>query len=148
MPWNLPFQPDVGIQTSILMSESLVGLRVAATRQNAGRPRNACAAAGGVAAPPPEIGSVNAPGPTARASVIVVLGSLSDARLSHGWAAVAVNSPFAVTAASAPPPTSANISAYFMKPPPFGGHDLPQVSRCRTLTHQAGALLPSEDSPQ
>jgi hypothetical protein len=36
--WNLPFQPDAGNQTSILMSDSADGLRVAATRQNAGRP--------------------------------------------------------------------------------------------------------------
>ena len=34
--WNLPFHPDAGNQTSILMSESLVGFSVAATRQNAG----------------------------------------------------------------------------------------------------------------
>src|SRR5581483_786872 len=30
---SLPFQPDSGIQTSILTSESVVGLSVAATRQ-------------------------------------------------------------------------------------------------------------------
>src|SRR6266849_1403255 len=39
--WNLPFQPDAGIQTSILMSESPVGFSVAATRQNAGSVLNA-----------------------------------------------------------------------------------------------------------
>src|SRR5215510_8219082 len=33
---NLPFQPAAGNQTSILMSESLVGVSVAVTRQNAG----------------------------------------------------------------------------------------------------------------
>ena len=42
---NLPFQPDAGSQTSILMSESAVGLSVAATRQNAGRSANWVAAA-------------------------------------------------------------------------------------------------------
>jgi hypothetical protein len=31
--WNLPFQPVAGSHTSILMSESLVGVSVAATRQ-------------------------------------------------------------------------------------------------------------------
>ena len=35
--WNLPFQSAAGSQTSTLMSESLVGLSVAATRQNSGR---------------------------------------------------------------------------------------------------------------
>jgi hypothetical protein len=35
--WNLPFQPDAGSHTSILMSESLDGLLVIATRQKAGR---------------------------------------------------------------------------------------------------------------
>src|SRR5271165_1927799 len=35
-PSNFPFQPEAGIQTSILMSESLVGFNLAATRQNAG----------------------------------------------------------------------------------------------------------------
>ena len=39
--WNLPFQPEMGNHTSILMSESLEGVSVAATRQNAGRPANA-----------------------------------------------------------------------------------------------------------
>jgi len=33
---SFPFQPEVGIQTSILMSESLVGVSLAETRQNAG----------------------------------------------------------------------------------------------------------------
>ncbi len=37
---NLPFQAAAGIQSSILMSESLDGLSVAATRQNAGRSAN------------------------------------------------------------------------------------------------------------
>src|SRR5271166_2115083 len=35
-PSNFPFQPEAGIQISILMSESLVGFNLAATRQNAG----------------------------------------------------------------------------------------------------------------
>jgi hypothetical protein len=33
---NFPFQLSIGSQTSILMSESLDGVRVAVTRQNAG----------------------------------------------------------------------------------------------------------------
>src|SRR6266566_2767458 len=43
--WNLPFQPDAGNQTSILMSESLLGVIVADTRQNDGSAAYACAAA-------------------------------------------------------------------------------------------------------
>src|ERR1700674_2127723 len=82
--WNLPFQPDAGIQTSILISESEDGFSDAATRQNAGRSRKVCAAGGtDAAAPPAGIGSVNAPEPTACASVIVALGSFSVAKLSH-----------------------------------------------------------------
>jgi hypothetical protein len=37
VPAYLPFQPENGIHTSILMSESEVGVKVAAIRQNAGR---------------------------------------------------------------------------------------------------------------
>ena len=36
MPWNFPFQFALGIQTSNLISESLVGLITPATRQKAG----------------------------------------------------------------------------------------------------------------
>jgi hypothetical protein len=84
---NFPFQPDAGIQTSILMSESVDGFSVAATRQNAGRPLAACTKVAGAGVPPAAIGIVNAPASTARASVIVVFGSASDARLSHVWPA-------------------------------------------------------------
>jgi hypothetical protein len=38
VPRNLPFQPLSGSQTSILMLESELGVSVAVTRQNAGRP--------------------------------------------------------------------------------------------------------------
>src|SRR5688572_26700425 len=77
-PWNLPFHPAAGIQTSILISESLVGRIVARTRQ--------CA---GVAAPP----RAPAAAATDSAAVIVVSGSLSVERLSQGAAraGVAVN---------------------------------------------------------
>ncbi len=51
--WNLPFHPEAGSHTSILMSESLVGFNVAATRQKAGSavksPASLCAS--GVNAP-------------------------------------------------------------------------------------------------
>ena len=48
--WNLPFHPPVGSHTSILISESLVGFNVAATRQNDGSFANrfaACLTSGG-----------------------------------------------------------------------------------------------------
>ena len=73
--WNLPFQPDAGIQTSILISESRVGFSVAATRQNAGRAREASAALPG---------GVKGPASTACASVIVAFGSASIDRAAHG----------------------------------------------------------------
>src|SRR5438093_7570113 len=88
--WSLPFQTDAGSHTSILMSESLDGVNVAATRQNAGRSRKACAAAAGEAAPPTRAGGVNAPASTTCASVIVVFSSVRDAKLSHDVAAVNV----------------------------------------------------------
>src|ERR1041384_3067072 len=75
-PRYLPFHPVSGSHTSILMSESLAGLRVAATRQNAGR---FFTEAGGALAR----GGMNAPAATVCASVMVVSGRLSVARLSH-----------------------------------------------------------------
>src|SRR5580704_16727685 len=85
-PWNLPFHPSDGSQTSILMSESLLGRKVAATRQKAGR---LLGETGDGMNPPP--GIVNAPAATVCASVMVVSGSAKDARLSQvpawAWAA-------------------------------------------------------------
>src|SRR5262245_39078159 len=78
---NLPFQFDAGNHTSILMSESGVGFTEAATRQNAGRSLNGAPPP----RPPPPAGA-NAPAATDCASVIVVSGSFSEARLSHGAA--------------------------------------------------------------
>src|SRR6188768_4529062 len=77
---NLPFQLAAGSHTSILMSESAVGLSVAATRQKAGRSANGL--------PPRPPGCENAPAATASAAVIVAAGSASDARLSHVAACV------------------------------------------------------------
>src|SRR5215475_8553778 len=74
MPWNLPFQFALGIQTSNLISESLVGLITPATRQNAGKSLY------GVAEP---VGGANAPAATDCAAVIVVLGSFNSASPSH-----------------------------------------------------------------
>jgi hypothetical protein len=66
-----PFhEPAAGSHTSILISESKEGFRVAATRQKAGS--NGATAVGG--AP----GNGNAPGPADSARVIVVSVSFSD----------------------------------------------------------------------
>src|SRR5258706_8610735 len=73
--WNLPFQPDAGNQTSILMSESLVGFSVAATRQNAGSAVKSPASPGG--------SGVNAPACTDAATVMVAWGSAIFARSLH-----------------------------------------------------------------
>src|SRR4029434_2006856 len=102
--WCSPnlFQPAAGIHTSNLMSESVVGLTVAATRQNAGTflyeaGIGSAGGLGGVHAPAAagrvcedaEIGvagawaGVNAPAATELATVIVVFGSLRLVRLSH-----------------------------------------------------------------
>src|SRR5262245_58018166 len=78
--WKLPFQPDAGIHTSILISESLVGFNVAATRQNSGTSLKAAAPR----APAP--GGVNWPAATVCTVVTVVLGSEKDLRLSQGTA--------------------------------------------------------------
>src|SRR5260221_10360110 len=86
----LPFQPaPVGIHTSKLMCESLVGAETPATRQNCGRPVKAVVEPGGVKLPPV----------TDCAAVMVACGSDSVARLSQ-VAAEAGMAP-ATTAASA-----------------------------------------------
>src|ERR1700736_4664298 len=73
-PSYLPFQPEVGSQTSILMSESLEGFKVAATRQNSGRFWKAALL---------PCGSLNPPAGTIWAVVMVVSGRESEARLSQ-----------------------------------------------------------------
>src|SRR2546422_6488808 len=77
---NLLFQPETGSQTSILISESVEGRNVAATRQNSGRSRNSAA---GPPRAPGMTGCVKAPGATVCANMIVVAGNLRAARLSH-----------------------------------------------------------------
>src|SRR5262245_11727918 len=74
IPMNLPFQPSAGIQTSILISESEVGLMVAATRQKAGSWRKVFCCAG------LRLGRVKAPAATASALVMVVAGRERVAR--------------------------------------------------------------------
>src|SRR5271154_3873495 len=85
---SLPFQFNGGSHTSILMSESLVGFNVAATRQMAGRfakfgagnPGNAGIAPGG---------NVSCPAATDCARVTVACGRASLARPSQGVEAAA-----------------------------------------------------------
>src|SRR5579859_1335767 len=76
-PRYLPFHPASGSHTSILISESLAGLSVAATRQNAGRFLVATAGM------PNAGGATNAPASTCCAKLIVVSGSFNAARLSQ-----------------------------------------------------------------
>src|SRR6266853_5357782 len=76
-PRYFPFQPVSGSHISILMSESLAGLIVAVTRQNAGR-----FLADAAGTPEPD-GGTNAPASTGCASVMVVSGSFNAARLSQ-----------------------------------------------------------------
>jgi hypothetical protein len=82
-PSNFPFHPEAGIHTSIPISESLVGVSIAATRQNAGIFSNTS-----------PLGAVKVPAGIHCAAVIVASGSLSEARFSHGspaaWPAPAV----------------------------------------------------------
>ena len=77
---RFPFHPVSGSQTSILISESLTGVRVAATRQNAGRFWND---GGLLAFRACGTGGVKAPAATASAVVMVVFLSFSAVRLSH-----------------------------------------------------------------
>ena len=62
-----------------MMSESLEGVSVAATRQKAGTFEN-CEAA---VVEPPGADGIKAPAATVFADVIVVFGNLREARLSH-----------------------------------------------------------------
>src|SRR5882757_5505991 len=76
---SLPFHACAGSHTSILMSESLDGVSVAATRQNAGRLAN-----GFTAARPPRAGGAgNCPAATVCASVTAACGPENVDRLSH-----------------------------------------------------------------
>src|SRR3954452_6935634 len=84
--WNFPFQPDAGSQISVLISESLLGVSVAVTRQNAGRLAN------GLAAPPrpcAPVGGTKAPAATICAESILAFGKARLISFSHEVAACA-----------------------------------------------------------
>src|SRR6266545_791932 len=74
MPWNFPFQPVLGIQTSNLISESAVGLITPVTRQNPGSSLKGAAE--------PAAGA-NAPGAMDCAEVMVEFASLRSASFSQ-----------------------------------------------------------------
>src|SRR5262245_4416364 len=78
--WNLPFRPDVGSQTSILISESLDGASVAPTRQNSGR---RLTFGGGCPGRTEPSGMTNCPAATVSVRVMVVSGSASDFKPSQ-----------------------------------------------------------------
>src|SRR4249919_2135742 len=75
--WNLPFHPLAGSQTSVLMSESLVGVSVAATRQNGPSATYGFRPRGGPS------GGWNVPGATTSALVMAVPLRASVARFSQ-----------------------------------------------------------------
>src|ERR1700680_157750 len=75
---NLPFHSAIGSHTSIRMSESEVGLRLAATRQKAGRWRNVLVLPVGVKVPVSTT--------FASVSVMDTVGETSFESLSHDWA--------------------------------------------------------------
>src|SRR4030042_1617281 len=82
MPTSFPFQFSAGIQTSILISESGVGVSVAVTRQKAGAFLKTASPPGPPIISPPA-GGVNWPAPTRDAEGIFPSDSVSDARLSQ-----------------------------------------------------------------
>ena len=108
--WYFPFHPDAGSHTSTLMSESDVGVIVAATRQNAGSVRNPCPP---LPSPPPAAGGENPPAATDCAIVMDVSGSVSADKLSHGAAANAsLDNETATHTAH-----SAHVSSFMASPP-------------------------------
>src|SRR5689334_24235246 len=84
-PWKFPFHPEAGNQTSILISESLDGREVIATRQNSGASLNA-----GAAAPlPGSAAGTNCPAGTLCAEVTAAFGRETFFRSPQVTAAVA-----------------------------------------------------------
>src|SRR5690349_11286931 len=79
---KFPFHPAAGSQYSILMSESLEGLDVTWTRQNAGRFSNPPPPPLALPFPPAGAGGAKAPAATDSA-MIVVCGIVSEFKLSH-----------------------------------------------------------------
>ena len=98
------FQPEAGIHTSILISESLDGLRVTATRQNAGK----------------SVCPMNVPAGTSWAVMVVFgIGNGMVGRLAQFEAAAADAQPSAVVASNAPPKVSREFIGPVIAFPPF-----------------------------
>src|ERR1700722_11915904 len=91
---SLPFQPDSGSHTSILISESMLGFNVAATRQKAGfgAPviRPATFMPGRLKTPCAACGMRYSPAPTDSVLVIVAAGNAIFARAPHALMRAAV----------------------------------------------------------
>src|ERR1022692_2637294 len=79
--WSLPFQPDSGSHASILISESIEGVNVAVTRQNAGRWLYCSPERGPPVSAPPGADGAKAPATTTFADVIFMFGAERVARL-------------------------------------------------------------------
>ena len=77
--WSLPFQLDADSHTSILISESVEGVNVAVTRQNAGRRLNYCPPMPA----PSGAGGAKAPAATFFADVMFLCGGEILAKLSQ-----------------------------------------------------------------
>src|SRR5262245_45596086 len=82
VPRNRPFHVLSGSHTSILIEESGVGVSVAVTRQNAGRPLIVCTGL--------ELGTTKTPLVLSVADVIVVFSRVTDCRAVHGVAIAGV----------------------------------------------------------
>src|SRR5262252_6089369 len=78
VPRNRPFHVFSGSHTSILIEESEVGVSVAVTRQNVGRPVIVCSGL--------ELGTTKTPLILSVADVIVVFSRARDCRSLHGVA--------------------------------------------------------------
>src|SRR5271166_4532458 len=83
---SFPFQAESGIQTSILISESLVGLSITATRQNGGSFEKLGAGNPGNVGTTPG-GSESCPAATVSAKVTVACGRARLAKFSQVAAA-------------------------------------------------------------
>src|SRR5437867_3646458 len=103
-PWNLPFQPEAGSQTSSLISESLDGFSTSETRQNA-----AVTSIGRLS------GGVNEPAATDCALEMAALGNATLARSSH----VAAKAAACLRFPSIAPRASENMKVRIVKARPL-----------------------------
>jgi hypothetical protein len=96
------------------MSESSVGVSLAVTRQNAGKPPYVRATSSADGAPPPDAtGGMNSPAATDSARVTLTLGSMREVKLSHDAVAAPTDSASAGAGAreQAAPMSTATVAA-------------------------------------